>query len=276
MPLPFVVFATTMNGFWRLRAVTTSKIAAESWPSISTVSQPNAANFSAQRIERRMGLRRAAEALKIVVVDERDDVGEPERGRHQHGLPGRSFLHLAVAQHRVDDAIGLSTALGERHADDHRQAVAKRAGRSLDSRIAVIGMTAEAAVRLAVTIEIFARENAHRPRGSRIESCSRGPSTSGRCRARCRPDCAASGRDRWRRRSRCRRRRSRCAAPGPAGRCPGSGADKCGNVRAPRDVEDIASGHLVHRPAFHFDRQLQKNIARTLAAAAQPVYGLTR
>src|SRR4029077_10239423 len=93
--------------------------------------------------------------------NKRDDVGEPERGRHQHGLPGRPFLHLAVTQHRVDDSIGLSTTLSECHADDHRQAVAKCAGRSLDSRIAVIGMTAEAAIWLAITIELFARENTH-------------------------------------------------------------------------------------------------------------------
>jgi len=30
------------------------------------------------------------------------------------------------------------------------------------------------------------------------------------------------------------------------------------------NIEDIASGHLVHRPAFHSDRSIwQKNIART-------------
>ena len=145
----------------RLRAarafVTASKMAAESWPSISTVSQPNACELGGQRIERRMGLGRAAEALEIVVVDEGDDVGEPERGRHQHGLPGRAFLHLAVAQHGVDDAVGLPAALGERHADDHRQAVAERAGRGLDARIAVVGMAAEPAIRRAIGVEVGSR-----------------------------------------------------------------------------------------------------------------------
>ena len=56
--------------------------------------------------------------------------------------------------------VGAAPPLGQRHAHRHRQAVAERAGRGLDAGIAVVGMTAEPAVRLAVAVEIVAREHA--------------------------------------------------------------------------------------------------------------------
>ena len=43
---------------------------------------------------------------------------------------------------------------------DHRQAVPERAGRGFDARIAVVGMAAEATVRLAVEVEVLAAEHA--------------------------------------------------------------------------------------------------------------------
>ena len=64
-----------------------------------------------------MRLGGAPEALEVVVVDEGDEIGAAERGGHHDRLPGRAFLHLAVAQHRVDDAAGLAAALRQRHAD---------------------------------------------------------------------------------------------------------------------------------------------------------------
>ena len=80
-----------------------SKIACRVVPvDLGDVSQPNARELVARADRTRMGLRSAAEALEIVVVDRGDDVGEPERGGHQHRLPGRAFLHLAVAEDRVD------------------------------------------------------------------------------------------------------------------------------------------------------------------------------
>src|SRR5216683_7611814 len=99
--------------------------------------------FFGERIEGRMGLGGAAETLEVIVVDAGDDVGKPERGRHQHRFPGRSFLHLAVAQHGVNDAVGLAATLRKRHADYHGETMPERAGRSFDPRIAVIGMAAE-------------------------------------------------------------------------------------------------------------------------------------
>ena len=81
--------------------------------------------------------------------------------RHQHGFPGRAFLHLAVADSTVvDGAVGLAPAFGERHADHHRQAVAERAGRGLDAGIAVVGVDAEPAVRRAVVVEILRGQDA--------------------------------------------------------------------------------------------------------------------
>jgi hypothetical protein len=68
--------------------------------------------FLGERIKARVGFRGAAEALKIVVVHCRNDVVETQRGSHQHRFPGRAFLHLAVAEHSVNNARALARPLG--------------------------------------------------------------------------------------------------------------------------------------------------------------------
>src|SRR3984893_7922125 len=96
------------------------------------------------------------EALKIVVVDRGYNVGAAERGRHHHGLPGGAFLHPALAEHDIIDPIGLAAALRHRHPNRHGEPMAQRAGRSLDTGIAIVRMDAKAAIGLAVSIEILA------------------------------------------------------------------------------------------------------------------------
>src|SRR5262249_58341566 len=66
-------------------------------------------------IERGMCDGGSPETLKIVVIDCGDNVRTAERGSHHHRLPGRAFLHLAVAEHHVDDAIRLTSPFGHRH-----------------------------------------------------------------------------------------------------------------------------------------------------------------
>src|SRR6185503_18687156 len=68
------------------------------------------------------------------------------------------------------------------------------------------------------------------PPGSRIESCSRGPSTSRRCPETCRRGSGASGRNRYSRRFPCRSRPSRYAARRPAGRYRGSAGGSAGSA----------------------------------------------
>src|SRR5262249_61020777 len=105
-------------------------------------------------IKRRMCNRGPPETLKVVVIDRGDNVRAAERGSHHHRFPGRAFLHLAVAEHHVDDPIGLAPAFGQRHSDRHGKTVTKRTRRSLDARVAVIRMAAEPAVGLAIMVQI--------------------------------------------------------------------------------------------------------------------------
>ena len=113
-----------------------------------------------QGIERGMGDGGSPETLKVVVIDCGDNVRTAERGSHHDRLPGRAFLHLAVAEHDVDDPIGLAAAFGQRHSDRHGETVTKRARRGLDARVAVIRMAAEPAVGLAIIVEIPAAQHA--------------------------------------------------------------------------------------------------------------------
>ena len=213
-----------------LREETAAKMAAESWPSTSTRFPAERRELVGQRIERRMRLGGAAEALEVVVVDDGDDVGAAERGRHQHGLPGRAFLDLAVAQHGVDDrrrSCGRARPAPCRPPSTGRGRASRSRPRCRDCR----SRDGRRAGRPACNSDRDPRVQVRRaPPGSRTGSCSRDPSTSGRCRARCRRDCGASARGRCNRRSRCRNRPSRCAERRPAATCRGSAGDSAGSA----------------------------------------------
>src|SRR5262249_57577636 len=85
-------------------------------------------------IERRMRDGGSPKTLKVVVIDRGYNVRTAERGSHHDGLPGRAFLHLAVAEHYVDDAVGLAAAFGQRHSHRHGKTMTKRTRRRLDPR----------------------------------------------------------------------------------------------------------------------------------------------
>src|SRR5205823_2646478 len=105
-------------------------------------------------------LRGSAEALEIVVVDEGNEVVQSKRGGHQRRLPGRALLHLAIAQDRIDKPVSAAAAFSKRHADRHRETMAERSGRCLDAWVAIVRMAPEPAVRLAVEVQVLAREHA--------------------------------------------------------------------------------------------------------------------
>ena len=75
----------------------------------------------------------AAEALDLVVVDDRDEVVEPVVGREERGLPGRAFVALAVAEQAEDAVVACRRAGRERHAR-RRAAGRGRASRSRPRR----------------------------------------------------------------------------------------------------------------------------------------------
>src|SRR5258705_7470649 len=54
------------------------------------------------------------------------------------------------------DPTGLAAAPGNRHPNRHGEPMAQRAGRSLDTGIAIVGMDAKTAIGLAISIEILA------------------------------------------------------------------------------------------------------------------------
>ena len=169
-----------------------------------------------QRIEMRVQIDDGADRDHLVVVDEGDDVAELERGRHQGGFPGGAFLHLAVGEHAVDDAVAALDAVGERHAHDHRQPVPERAGGGLDAGVAVVGVHAELAARGGVVVEILFLEDAEALQHRVLDHAAvplRQNEGVGRIDARA---ARASARCRWRRPAQRKRRRRRYAEPAPA------------------------------------------------------------
>ena len=96
--------------------------------------------------------RHVAVELDAVVVVERDQAPELEVAGERAGLRGHALLDVAVGGDRVrvvvDDLVPGPVeprgqhALGQRHADGVRDALAQRPGRRLDpGRVAVLGVT---------------------------------------------------------------------------------------------------------------------------------------
>src|SRR3954451_20392796 len=107
-----------------------------------------------------MGLRGSAETLEVIVVDERDEIAEPDRRRHENSFPGRPFLQFAVAKDHVDDSVPAMAVLRETHPDSQGQAVAERSGRRLDAGIAIVGMHAKLSATCTISVERSGAEHA--------------------------------------------------------------------------------------------------------------------
>ncbi len=107
-----------------------------------------------------MAVAHPLETAEIVEVHEGDEIIELEIGRHHHRFPGRALLEFAVGQHAIDQHIGVFELFGIGLACRHAEPVAERSRGRGNSRRLVIGMRAEAAIRLAIGVEIRTRQNA--------------------------------------------------------------------------------------------------------------------
>ena len=105
----------------------------------------------------------------VVVVPERDQLAEAEVAGERGGLGGDALLQVAVGRDHVrvviDDLVAVAVeargehALGERHADGGRDALAERAGRRLDpGRVAVLGVAGGRRAELAEVLEVVERQ----------------------------------------------------------------------------------------------------------------------
>ena len=72
--------------------------------------------------------------LDLVVINNGGKVGKPVLTSAHRRFPNRTFVNLTVTHHNDDTAVALLHSRGKRHTNAKRQAVAKCAGRSLDSR----------------------------------------------------------------------------------------------------------------------------------------------
>ena len=79
--------------------------------------------------------------------------------RAHRGLPNRTFIDFAVAQHDDHTAVALLHANGKRHANTDRKSMAEGSGRSFNAgHLACFRMTAKDGVAAAKSIKRLDRE----------------------------------------------------------------------------------------------------------------------
>jgi hypothetical protein len=118
--------------------------------------------------------------LDVVVVEEHDQPAEPEVAGERAGLGGHALLDVAVARDHVGVVVDQLGAAGveargqhplrERQADRHREPLAERAGRGLDSgSVVVLGVAGGRAPELAEVLQVVQRDAVAREVQGRVE-----------------------------------------------------------------------------------------------------------
>src|SRR5689334_2095924 len=94
-------------------------------------------------------------ALKLVVVDQREQIVEAVLGRAHGGFPHRSLVGLAVTKQDKRAVAAVAQACGKREPDTYREAMPECAGRRLDPWYhPIFGMSAEDAVKAAEAVQL--------------------------------------------------------------------------------------------------------------------------
>ena len=171
---------------------------------------------------------------------------QPERRRHHRRFPGRAFLHLAVAEHGVDDAVGFACRVRPapcRPPWTDRGRASRSRPRCPDCR-SRDGQPSRP-LRFAVSVEILAAENAEILEDHVLDHAAvalRHQEGVGRRAVGIAPhqpvidavDDLGAG-----------IRRADMQAPAPAAKCRGCAFGSAGSVPCRLDIEGIASNHFV-------------------------------